>query len=229
MGNPFHPATGKSLIDLYNETHRDDYVRPPAPRVLTSPDLYKIEVGCGPTPRMTGEKWLYNDVTKFESVTLNCKASEINLPDKSCDFIYMFGVFEHFDYREAQKAIENFARLLIPGGVLQIMDIPDAFSYVDVFLENLKAGNSFGKPGFNPEYDPPIYNRMDALHAWAIRATYGWQRWPGDEHKTLWNQELLLLVLQVYFEVTITVERITTFIINDKAALHYHVTAVRRA
>jgi len=189
----------------------------------------KIEVGCGQTPRKYGPLWNYNDVTEFPHVNLCCKASEIDLPDKSVDEIYMFGVFEHFGYKEAEKAIKNFARLLVPGGILQIDDVPDAISYVEVYLENMKAGYNGGFAGFNPEYDPKIYERMEDLRAWTIRAVYGWQRWPGDEHKSYWNYDLLLKVLLDDFEVTINIEKITSFQMNDKMAVHYHITAIRRA
>ena len=37
-------------------------------------------------------------------------------------------------------------------------------------------------------------NPCTAEHVW--RTVYGWQRWPGDEHKSGWTREDILAVLK---------------------------------
>jgi predicted SAM-dependent methyltransferase len=227
QGNPYHPATSRNIMDIYKESHKKGNMVVP----LTGADsanYHKIEVGCGPSPRKSGPGWIYNDIKDFPYVTICCKASEIDLPAQSVDQIFMDGVFEHFTYREAGGAIKNFARMLVPGGILVMMNIPDAFSYVLAYSK-LTFGKSSGYPPmYDKESDPEIFKHLAYPEQWVIRALYGWQRWDGDEHKSYWNKSLLNLILEECFTVEIEEEIVSTFASSPtEGAKHYHVVATR--
>lgn len=186
-------------------------------------DYNKLEIGAGPSPRCVDALWLHNDINAFPHIEKVCLASEIDLPDRSCDFICMNGVFEHFTYKEAEAALRNIRRMLIVGGVLEVKNIPDALSYASAYFKDdcCAPGHLFSK-----EIDPPHYSTTKPTLAWLIRAMYGWQRWPGDEHKSLWNDELIKFYFEPLFDYKVEREYLVapgkTF-----ETFHYHVTATK--
>jgi len=148
----------------------------------------KLEIGAGQSPVCVDDLWVHNDLNPFPHIEHVCQASEIDLPDGSCDYITMRGVFEHFTYKEADAALRNIHRMLVKDGVLEVHGLPDALSYVSAYFKK-----DCCCPGlmYNQKLDPPHYRVLEPSLAWLIRAMYGWQRWPGDEHKSLWTDDLI--------------------------------------
>jgi len=132
-------------------------------------DVVKLEVGSGqrPTPG-----YLHNDVNAFDGIDIVGNPWEIDLPDHSVAEVLALGVVEHFTYEQARLTFANVARMLAPDGefVFDVPDIPVWCRYVADHFEGR-------------ETPFPIDH--------VLATVYGWQRWPGDEHKSGWYFDLL--------------------------------------
>lgn len=65
-----------------------------------------------------------------------CSAQDLYpFKDSSVEYIYMHGVWEHFYYVEAVKALQEFKRVLEPGGIIELTT-PDLKAICKLFLEN---------------------------------------------------------------------------------------------
>jgi len=126
--------------------------------------LRKLEIGCGqrPTPR-----YIHNDLNAFEGVDIVGSPWNIDLPSGSLDEVLALGVIEHFTYGQVRDAFTNIHRMLAPDGVFlfDVPDIPVWCRYVVDYFEGR---------------DIPF--TIDHVFS----TLYGWQRWPGDEHKSGW-------------------------------------------
>lgn len=135
--------------------------------------LGKLELGSGqrPTPG-----YLHQDITPQPGVDLDfiCNPWEIDLPDESLLEVIALGQLEHLRYGEVARTLEHMRRLLKPGGVF-LFDVPD----MRVWSEYL----------FNVTHGAADKNPFTAEHVWST--IFGWQRWPGDEHKSGWTSEML--------------------------------------
>ena len=170
--------------------------------------MKKLEIGSGSNPRQPWSEWYHNDlhigdfknindlINAFPHIEINCPAWEIALPDNSLDEVYMSGVWEHFFYKDIEKMIDNIHRMLEPGGILDVREIPDAISYVEEYLNGIATGAIPMDP-VEPKHIFVVKSEMK----WLLRALYGWQRYPGDEHKSYWNEEIINIYLKDKFEV----------------------------
>lgn len=133
----------------------------------------KLEIGSGqkPTPG-----YLHQDISRQEGVKLDflCNPWEIDLSPGSLSEVVALGVVEHLRYEEVKKTLDHMNFLLKKGGSF-LFDVPD----MKVWSEYL-YNTTHGKSEKNPFSDE---------HVWAT--IYGWQRWPGDEHKSGWTDEKL--------------------------------------
>lgn len=125
----------------------------------------KLELGSGrrPTPG-----YITSDINPFDGIDHVGPAWEIDLPDGSLDEVIAMAFMEHLRYDQFTLTCENVHRMLKPGGVF-LFDVPDLAVWCRHFLD-----------------PPPGLDHGDIL-----RTIYGWQRWPGDEHKSGWTAELL--------------------------------------
>lgn len=130
----------------------------------------RLELGAGerPTPG-----YLHQDVTAQPGVALDftCAPWEIPLPEGALDEVIALGVVEHLRYAEVHRTLRHLHGLLAPGGVF-LFDVPDMRVWSE-YLFNVTHGRSAENP-FTDE------------HVWST--VYGWQRWPGDEHKSGWTE-----------------------------------------
>lgn len=126
--------------------------------------LTKLEIGCGqrPTPG-----YIHNDVNSFPGVDIVGNPWEIALEDESLDEVLALGVIEHLTYAQVELSFANVHRLLKTGGSFYF-DVPDLPSWCRYAVDHFE-----GRP--TPF---PIEHIISTL--------YGWQRWPGDEHKSGW-------------------------------------------
>jgi predicted SAM-dependent methyltransferase len=138
----------------------------------------KLEIGCGKIP-MHG--YLHQDITQQEGVELDfiCQPWEIDLPDNSLKEVIALAMMEHLRFDDFKKTTKHIFNLLEPKGAF-LFDVPDMRVWSE-YLFNL----THGKQALNP---------FPENHIWAT--IYGWQRWPGDEHKSGWVIESLLQLLK---------------------------------
>jgi len=131
--------------------------------------LRKLEIGCGqrPTPG-----YIHNDLNPFEGVDLVGSPWEITLPDASLDEALALGLVEHLTYGQARDTFKNIHRMLSPGGAF-LFDVPDIPVWCAYVVDHF-AGRAI------PFTIDHVFNTL-----------YGWQRWPGDEHKSGWWREKL--------------------------------------
>jgi predicted SAM-dependent methyltransferase len=131
--------------------------------------LRKLEIGCGHRPT---DGYIHNDVNAFEGVDIVSNPWEIDLPDDHLEETLALGLMEHLTYEQVGKTLQNVHRMLQPGGIF-LFDVPDIPVWcryvVDYFDEK------------------PIPFTIEHC----MSTLYGWQRWPGDEHKSGWYQSKL--------------------------------------
>jgi predicted SAM-dependent methyltransferase len=135
--------------------------------------IHKLEIGCGqrPTPG-----YIHNDLNDFPGVELVCSPWEIDLGADSLDEAMALGVIEHLTYAQVDKTFANVHRMLRAGGLFYF-DVPDLPVWCRYAVDHFD-----GKP--TPF---PVHHILSTL--------YGWQRWPGDEHKSGWYMEKLVAAL----------------------------------
>jgi predicted SAM-dependent methyltransferase len=127
----------------------------------------KLELGAGhrPTPG-----YLHCDLNPFEGIEFVSPASELDLPDESLEQVLAVGVMEHMTYEQFDATLRNVHRMLQPGGAFYF-DTPDIVAWCGYLVRSVRG---YAVP-FSREH---IY-----------RTIYGWQRWPGDEHRSGWDRE----------------------------------------
>lgn len=134
-------------------------------------DKTKLELGCGqrPTPG-----YLHQDITAQPGVKLdfNCQIWEIRLKEDSLSEIIAVGLMEHLRFEEFTRALKHIHKLLSPRGEF-LFDMPDIRIWSE-YLYNITHGA--------PEKSP-----FPQEHVYAT--FWGWQRWPGDEHKCAWLKD----------------------------------------
>jgi predicted SAM-dependent methyltransferase len=112
----------------------------------------------------------------FPDVELVCSPWEIDLPSASLDEAMALGVIEHLTYAQVEQTLGHVHRLLRSGGVFYF-DVPDLPVWCRYAVDHFE-----GRP--TPF---PIDHILSTL--------YGWQRWPGDEHKSGWYEAKLVALL----------------------------------
>jgi predicted SAM-dependent methyltransferase len=134
----------------------------------------KLELGCGqrPTPG-----YLHQDITSQPGVALdfNCQIWEIPLKENSLSEIIALASMEHLNFADFSKALKHIYKLLVPGGIF-LFDIPD----IKIWSEYL----------YYMTHDMPQKCPFSKEHVFST--FWGWQRWPGDEHKCAWLKDDLL-------------------------------------
>jgi predicted SAM-dependent methyltransferase len=130
--------------------------------------IKKLELGCGKNP-LSG--YLHQDITTQDGVELDfiCLPWEIELPENSLTEVIALAMMEHLRFEDFKKTAKHIFNLLEPGGAF-LFDVPDMKIWSE-YLYNL----THNKQDLNP---------FPEYHIWAT--IYGWQRWPGDEHKSGW-------------------------------------------
>lgn len=153
----------------------------------------KLLVGGGPESASYRDKgWKTNDVYPFPGVDFLGPCWDLPILPDTVDEILAKGMLEHLTYLEVARSLNTWRRVLVPGGHVTF-DVPDFMEYITAALD-LKAhpekatgegvdGGATGEPD-----DLAVCTGVDR---WLRRALWGWQRWPGDEHRSGWTQPLL--------------------------------------
>lgn len=131
----------------------------------------KLELGCGqrPTPG-----YLHQDITGQPGVDLdfNCQIWEIPLEGNSLSEVVALALMEHLRFADFTRALKHIYKLLAPQGEF-LFDLPD----IKVWSEYL----------YHITHGMPEKSPFSKEHVYAT--FWGWQRWPGDEHKCAWMKE----------------------------------------
>ena len=137
-------------------------------------EMSRLEIGCGqrPTPG-----YLHNDVNAFPGVDIVGNPWEIDLADATLDEVLALGVIEHLTYEQVSGTFANVHRMLKSGGEFRF-DVPDLPVWCGYAVDYFA-----GRPA-----PFPIKHILSTL--------YGWQRWPGDEHKSGWYEAKLIEALR---------------------------------
>jgi predicted SAM-dependent methyltransferase len=133
----------------------------------------KLEIGCGqrPTPG-----YVHNDLNAFDGVDIVGSPWEIGLAENSLEEVLALGLVEHLTYDQVSKTFNNVNRMLKLNGAF-VFDVPDIPIWCEYVVNHFKG--------------EPIPFTIDHVFA----TLYGWQRWPGDEHKSGWYLSKLESVL----------------------------------
>ena len=133
----------------------------------------RLEIGAGKAPK---KGYIHNDINKFDHIEYVCNAWEIPLPPNSVLEILTDGVVEHLTRLQVDSFFRKAYQLLVPGGILQF-NVPDIRQWC-IYLYNYHSG---GKVPFSADH--------------IFASFWGWQRWPGDEHKWGWTKETICRAL----------------------------------
>lgn len=80
------------------------------------------------------------------------------------------------------------------------MEVPDVEEYIRKYVAMRADGADHpeGRDG-GAEGEPPDLTVCAGIDRWLRRALWGWQRYPGDEHRSGWTETLLGAYLDRYF------------------------------
>jgi predicted SAM-dependent methyltransferase len=128
-------------------------------------------LGCGQRPTAG---YLHQDISKQPGVELDfhCPIWEIPIKENSLSEIIALASMEHLGFADFTKALKHIHRLLAPRGEF-IFDLPD----IKIWSEYLYY-ITHGMPEKSPFSKEHVYATF-----------WGWQRWPGDEHKCAWLKD----------------------------------------
>lgn len=164
----------------------------------------KIYVGAGQdAPDWASKGWLCNDLESgaaiYGSVALIGPCWALAVEDGSVSEIMARGVWEHMTYHEVTWALGEWHRVLAPGGHVTL-DAPDVSLYIRKYIQIKERPELWAKewsdcyPG-----EPEDTEVCSGAERWLRRAISGWQRYPGDEHRSAWTWNLLDYYLGKYF------------------------------
>lgn len=134
----------------------------------------KLELGVGNRPT---DGYLHQDIIELVPLSYKCQPWEINPQNNRFTEVLALGVMEHLRFEDFRKTVKNVYDLLEPGGIF-LFDVPD----ITVWSEYLYKVLHGKEVPFTKEH--------------ILSTIYGWQRWPGDEHKSAWTRDDLLIELK---------------------------------
>jgi predicted SAM-dependent methyltransferase len=102
----------------------------------------------------------------------NCQIWEIPLKENSLSEIIALGLMEHLRFTDFTNALKHIQKMLAPRGEF-LFDIPN----IKIWSEYLYY-ITHGMPEKSPFSKEHVYATF-----------WGWQRWPGDEHKCAWLKD----------------------------------------
>jgi len=132
----------------------------------------KIELGSGERPT---DGYLHQDIIQLSTkLDFLCPAWELPCEADSVDEVLAIAVMENLRIEDFRKTLKKVYEILRPGGLF-LFDVPDivVWSYYLFMVTN--------HPEFENSYSVP-YSKTDIY-----KTIVGWNRWPGDEHKSLWT------------------------------------------
>ena len=172
----------------------------------------KLELAAGHRPTRGYE---HHDAYPFTHIEHVGDPWMLDLPDSSLMEVLALAFIEHLTYDQARDTMRNVHRMLHPGGMF-LFDVPDYPVWAGYYLRQLDRS------------DPSIPT-LDHCR----RTLFGWQRWPGDEHKSGWDRELVIEFLKetgfrvINFGVVPFAERAYRQRFANPVDAHIYVTAIK--
>jgi SAM-dependent methyltransferase len=169
--------------------------------------LTRVYVGAGCDAEMWSKRgWLCNDIAEaaavWPGITIVGPCWSLPLPDNSVDEIMAKGMIEHLTYHEVARAFAEWRRVLKPGGFFS-GEVPDVDEYIREYLKMRTGQTTIGGEGDSQATrsggEPDDFEACTGIDRWLRRALYGWQRWPGDEHRSGWTEELFKFYIEKHF------------------------------
>ncbi len=194
----------------------------------------RVYVGAGQdAPDWTSRGWLCNDLPEaaaiYGSIGLIGPCWVLSVPDGSVSEIMARGVLEHLTYHEVTWAFAEWRRALAPGGHVDV-EVPDVIEYLREYERITREGTPCPKewsdcyPG-----EPEDHVVCSGADRWLRRAICGWQRYPGDEHRSAWTEPLFRHYLGKYLSPAFEVRRMAiSFDEDDPGARVRHLWARAR-
>lgn len=135
----------------------------------------KLELGAG---HRGTRNYIHHDAYPFPGIDLVCKPWELPYGDGELDEVLALAFIEHLTYGEAFDTFREVHRCLKPGGEF-VFDVPDYPAWAAMYLRWI---------------DPTLHlsREPEASLEHCRQTLFGWQRWPGDEHKSGWDETLLI-------------------------------------
>lgn len=167
----------------------------------------KIYVGAGGDAEEWSKKgWTCNDLEPAAKmyaphITLIGPCWDLPVVAGSADQILAKGMLEHLTYHDVLRAFSEWHRVLKPGGFFDV-EVPDVEEYFRQYFA-IKAtpekdaqmeAQMFPAPGEPGDF----YGVCSGADRWLRRALWGWQRYPGDEHRSGWTEKLLAHYLRQF-------------------------------
>jgi predicted SAM-dependent methyltransferase len=152
----------------WGSTHGYDTI----PKEVSAKKERRLEIGCGPNPMdWTIGDYERNDLNPGPGIDHVGAIQDLEFADSTFIEVYGTGCLEHLTFMQAVKFLKKALHWLRPGGILDV-NVPDMMGWV-----------------------------KDAIHEtkdekWIRAAFEGWCRWPGDEHKSFWTEELIVMTLK---------------------------------
>lgn len=133
----------------------------------------KLNLGCGNDYR---EGYLNVDIRNIPRLDIKWHVDDLieYVRDQSAVEILALDILEHFPIREVSKALDEWVRMLAPGGILQIK-VPD----LDILAKTLHDYSN---------------NTAEIRHM--VDRLYGGQDYPQNFHKSGFNLTLLKQLLE---------------------------------
>lgn len=167
----------------------------------------RVYVGAGCDAEMWSKRgWICNDIAEaaaiWPGITLVGPCWSLPVADNSVDEIMAKGMIEHMTYHEVARAFTEWRRVLKPGGFFT-GEVPDVDEYIREYLKMLTGETEIGGEGNSQasraEGEPDDFVACTGIDRWLRRALYGWQRWPGDEHRSGWTEALFKFYIEKHF------------------------------
>jgi len=136
----------------------------------------KLELGAGARPTLGYE---HNDLWPLPHIEHVGEPWMLDLPTSSVEEVLALAFIEHLTYEQTLDTFRNVHRILNPRGLF-LFDVPNYPIWAGYYLANLQG-----------DCVAPI--PMDHVR----RTLFGWQRWPGDEHKYGWDHPHLVTALNI--------------------------------
>lgn len=183
----------------------------------------KILVGAGcDAPDWSEKGWVCNDTEEgaelYSGITLVSPCWKLDLPNDSVDEIMAKGMIEHLTYHEVILSLSEWRRVLKPGGFFT-GEVPDVEEYLREYFKMKAAPETAGGAGHDAgaEGEPDDREACIGLDRWLRRVLWGWQRWPGDEHRSGWNEKLFAYYIKRYFSEKYEIRRMAYSFEEDVA------------
>ena len=116
----------------------------------------KLNIGSGNTVLEGYTPWDIKD---------GKQAFPLDLPDNSVDAIYASHILEHFGHRETVTVVQDWVRVLKPGGLLQIC-VPDFDLCIDQYRngdQNLTEAFLMGGQVNGHDFHKALFNQQKML------------------------------------------------------------------